>query len=762
MANPFQQKARQRKIIYLALIVALFTVSLMHRKLVVETQAEDLQLREAARGEVELTGSFVRLSLTGSRGLATTILWSTAIDRMTKHEWNELELLVGSISKLQPYFITPWVFQGWNLAFNVAVECDRPHDKYYYVSRGLQLLAEGERRNQGSAADAVVTAGRPRFPGQPEMRFYMGFYYQLKIGNSDEKNTMRSLLDLSCIDPIQRDPEKFWTINERGDKDVNRDELKRLCQDHPRLVRRLREQLGYDDPIKIVKFLDANKDVPSRFKKGVADQKESALEEPRKQFPILPPATPRRAGIEGPAWPRPTDPQLTPESVDVFVVCRTWYQYAQEPLPPPLKDPGVQSAEEKDIEDQNRDRLEKHVIYRTPKTMATPIFRGYPSRAQVYIAENLENEGWFGVAIQPRGPKDDLDDKNTTGWVVHRWFDLGDDRPNPVEVGIEPKYHAGPAWEQAYRMYKEFGIRNGLYLSPAEVAELNQKARAVRVALKIGERDYAPPLPPELRPKLGESYDAQQKLFGSARDRSMTNFDDVLHQAEGEQDPETVLARKVLHLASRYNRKDQHEALPLYEKAWPLLVDVALRYPRFTQVPNVQEEIYESMLWYLRLSQRQNPELFRSVNLALAQMAIAPLPNYPQPANLDWPKWPYWDRKKPAGRPWLVDPAIKNRHSLRVTRGPLESVVYYDGPEAVALRNFWFAMTSVASQLGQPGAVPPVVLPNYALAGAIRDRQPAPPAGWIYLIDPNTANSVRDRLGLLRPPGTPAPTPVPK
>ena len=60
MGNPFQQKALQRKVTYLGLIVALFTVSLLHRKYVVERQAENLQLREAARGEVELTSSFVR------------------------------------------------------------------------------------------------------------------------------------------------------------------------------------------------------------------------------------------------------------------------------------------------------------------------------------------------------------------------------------------------------------------------------------------------------------------------------------------------------------------------------------------------------------------------------------------------------------------------------------------------------------------------------------------------------------------------------
>ena len=76
MAVSFQQQARYRKLAYTGVILVLFTVSLLVRKLWIETKAEQLQLREVDRGEVELTGSAVRLVLTGSRGLATTILWN--------------------------------------------------------------------------------------------------------------------------------------------------------------------------------------------------------------------------------------------------------------------------------------------------------------------------------------------------------------------------------------------------------------------------------------------------------------------------------------------------------------------------------------------------------------------------------------------------------------------------------------------------------------------------------------------------------------
>lgn len=753
MANPFQQRSRQRKIIYLVLIVALFTASIMHRKFVVEKQAEDLQLREAVRGEVELTSSFVRLSLTGSRGLATTILWATAIDRMAKHEWNELELLVGSISKLQPYFITPWVFQSWNLAFNVAVECDRPRDKYYYVSRGLEFLAEGERRNQGSAAETVGKAGQAQFPGQPEMRHYMGFYYQLKIGNSDEKNTMRCLLDMSCIDPIQRNPERFWDKDARGQQVVKREELARLCENHPRLVRRLREGLGYVAPTQIVKFLEANKDVPSRFKKSVSsDQKDSDLEEPRKQFPILPPVdVPRSSGPNGPAWPNPRDYQMTAESMDVFLISRTWYQYAQEPLPPPLMHPGVTFEENKHIQELERLRKEKNVNYRNPKAMAIQIFRGYPTRAQIYIAENLEAEGWF----------------DDDGWAIKGWFDQGDEEKE-LQVGTETKHHAGPSWEEAYRMCREYGTRTGLYMSPAELVELERKATQLRVALHIREGD---PIPyrPDMRDKLGENFDAHQKLFSNVSLRAMTNFDATLAVAEGEKDRETVLARKALYQAARY-KQDQIEAIPLFEQAWPLWVDVTLRYPQFMQNNIVQEDIYDPMLKYMRLVQRQNQDLFRAVNLAMAQMAIAPHPNWPHPSGWSWPDWPYWDLPRAEGRPYFADPAWKSRNSLRAARGPLEMVAYYDGPQARQVRNFWAGLTATASQLGQLGGGLPVLLPDYALAGGLVERRDPAPAGWRYLMDAEVVLSVRERYGLMvrerptapgMPPG-PGAAPVPK
>src|SRR5947209_3509464 len=154
MASPFQQQSFLRKIIYIVTGVVLLTGAYFYRKKVVEEVASKkmseggLELTEENLGDVELTGSAIRLSLTGSRGLAVCALWVSADTKQKKNQWNELELLVRSITKLQPHFLSPWLFQSWNLAYNVSVESDRVRDKYFFISRGIELLAEGERQNR--------------------------------------------------------------------------------------------------------------------------------------------------------------------------------------------------------------------------------------------------------------------------------------------------------------------------------------------------------------------------------------------------------------------------------------------------------------------------------------------------------------------------------------------------------------------------------------------------------------------------------------
>ena len=65
MPASFQQQSRLRKLTYFGLIALIFTVTVVFRKGFLEDKAKALELREENLGEVELTGSAIRLLMTG-------------------------------------------------------------------------------------------------------------------------------------------------------------------------------------------------------------------------------------------------------------------------------------------------------------------------------------------------------------------------------------------------------------------------------------------------------------------------------------------------------------------------------------------------------------------------------------------------------------------------------------------------------------------------------------------------------------------------
>lgn len=709
MANPFQQQVRVRKVVYTALILVLFTGSLMFRRFVVEPQAENLQLREASRGEVELTGSAVRLTLTGSRGLAVTLLWKAAMKEQEKHKWNEVELLVSSITKLQPYFITPWLFQSWNLAFNVSVECDRPRDKYYYVSRGLQLLAEGERRNQGSGLDAD---GQPRFPGNPDLRHHMGFTYQLKIGHSDEKNAMQCLLEMSCIDPLQRDPKKLLM----ADREVDLDKFKVFCKEHPMLVRRISEQLDYNTPIQVVRFLKDNQAVPSRFKEGSETLGgETLLEEDRKQFPALPTPPPQLAFPPHlqrlkEVWPNSKSKELSPEAINVYLFSRTWFTYAQMPLPKPFI-PGPNQL----AFDPVRNRLPKH--------MTTMLFRAYPGHAQRFLSDNMREEGWF----------------DRDGWVIPEWFDSRG-RDEEVRVGTEAKYHCLPASELAYQIYRDLGLENGLYLTPQQRAKLNKDATLFRKKFGVQPGAFMDLRADQRTGEVGDSYFAHLQLAWCDHYRHLSNFDGHLFETDAQRDPQAVLANKLFYTAKQLNRRGESpKALATFEIAVPLWMDLMLRYPQFRAIASIQEETYETELKYIKLLQMERAGLLRPLMMGMAQLTA-------------WPHLP-WDRVLDANQKAAIIP-------IRTFRGPFEQVLAFSPPQYEEdLKRVLLAWSQTAVPM------PMLVCPGQQqllLSTKTLLRDPPPNSHWQFLIGSDAVNVVRSRTrGLegtvVRPTGPPVP-----
>jgi hypothetical protein len=571
MASPFQQQALRRKLIYILLIVVLFTAAGIFRAYVVEAKAEDLALREQNLGEVEVGGSALQLSLTGSRGFVVCALWTWAIDAQKKNRWNELELYVDSLTRLQPHFISPWLFQSWNLSYNVAVEADQVKDKYFYVTRGVQLLGNGERKNRY----------------HPDLRFNMGFYQQHKIMQSDETNVFRCLYQMSCIPPPERDPAHFWTTDADGRKALDLPTFEKFCADHPQLVRRLHDKLRCNKPEDVVAFLTDNNRIPSIYVDN-ADQAgpewrqgRAPLKPMPDRFPALPPPPETRDLPRGTALYDPNELTYNSpldDAFDAYAAARAWYCYAQEALPLPHPELPGESAE---ITDRMRQRKPK---------MTTNIFRNHPPRAQSYIGERLGTEGWFGPE----------------GWLITDWFrndKFSDGRDARVGTGTN---WSADAWRKAHEMWERRGKASLMLLDDQLLAEL----RALALPLLQSRGRQIGEVPGGAEPPPGDpdhdAWVAANKLFLYHYSQTLTNFRHFYNRSLVEMDPDMIEARRTLFDAVQAIRRGQRDrAADLYESktGLELMRHVLEKYKDFRDDPLMQDELYEMELRYIKLMQ---------------------------------------------------------------------------------------------------------------------------------------------------------------
>jgi hypothetical protein len=595
MANTFQRQALNRKLLYGALILVLFTVaylwrsqefSLFGREIKgVDAQARDLAIREQSRGEVDLLGAIVRLSTMGLRGVATCYEWTNAIEAQKKNQWNELELHVRTLTKLQPHFITPWIFQSWNLSYNVSVESDRVNDKFFYIARGVELLAQGEKQNRDN----------------PDIRWSIAFFTQHKIGQSDETNVLRSLSQLSMIPPNERDPGRFWKASEGGGQEINLKELEEFCKEHPQLVRRLREgmrrerrseqlrQFRCERADEFVQFLEDNYRLPSLWedslpsRAGTWKPREDKLKPLADRFPVLPPR-------HETSRPNQQPPDLTPhlrvlddeskllDEHDAYQVARAWYSYAQEPLPKPGKLPG----ESEPIVDP--------VYQRLPKHMTTIIFRDHPAQAQRFTAERLVDEGWF----------------DETPWEIPDWFREAGDQfsdGNPARVGGGRRW-GQEAWEKTRELWERFGTENHLLLDPVEQRNLEDQASAF-----VKKYNLTPfsPMPPIRKDEMDD--ETQKELFAwqflkdLSQYATLCNFEYHYNRAQVESKLDTVQARKTFFdaLDLQRLRNDERGALDKYlsPKGMTAWRDkVLLTNKTFRRDSLIQEQTFEVQLRY--------------------------------------------------------------------------------------------------------------------------------------------------------------------
>lgn len=140
-------------------------------------ERDEHQLSQRHLGQIDATSETIKLGTLGLRGVAANLLWGKAHLYKKKKDWTNLEATVLQITKLQPNFISVWIFQGWNLSYNVSAEFDGYRDRYRYVTEGIDFLKQGVQYNQHE----------PRLPWE------IGWIISQKIGRADESKQFRRL-----------------------------------------------------------------------------------------------------------------------------------------------------------------------------------------------------------------------------------------------------------------------------------------------------------------------------------------------------------------------------------------------------------------------------------------------------------------------------------------------------------------------------------------------------------------------------------------
>lgn len=138
---------------------------------------DQYDLGQSDLGQIDPASETIRLATLGLRNVAVSLLWTKANRYKMKEDWTSFNSVLRQLSRLQPYFVSFWRYQAWNLSYNVSVELDDVQDRYYYVRRGIQFLKDGIQYNEDS----------------PYLLSELGWFIGNKIGRADEHIQYRKL-----------------------------------------------------------------------------------------------------------------------------------------------------------------------------------------------------------------------------------------------------------------------------------------------------------------------------------------------------------------------------------------------------------------------------------------------------------------------------------------------------------------------------------------------------------------------------------------
>lgn len=86
--------------------------------------------------------AFTTVALGGFRGIIANMLWIRANDLQEEDKFFEMAQLADWITKLEPHFAAVWVYQAWNMSYNISVKFKDYPDRWRWVQRGITLLRD--------------------------------------------------------------------------------------------------------------------------------------------------------------------------------------------------------------------------------------------------------------------------------------------------------------------------------------------------------------------------------------------------------------------------------------------------------------------------------------------------------------------------------------------------------------------------------------------------------------------------------------------
>lgn len=134
--------------------------------------------------------AFATVAMGAFRGLVVDILWMRAEKLKNEGQFFDAKQLADWITTLQPRFGSVWVFQAWNMAYNisVAIPASQPDQRWKWVKNGYELL-----RDKGIEIN----------PHNIEIYQELAFIFQHKIGSvTDEVHKYYKIRLAEAIEPL--------------------------------------------------------------------------------------------------------------------------------------------------------------------------------------------------------------------------------------------------------------------------------------------------------------------------------------------------------------------------------------------------------------------------------------------------------------------------------------------------------------------------------------------------------------------------------